>query len=88
MVSMQPSIKQYMTLTGRFEPKALQNWMAHRALILDIDVQFISTSGTSIELEAKGHPILVEAFELACSLGPCDALINNINARSSDNIGP
>lgn len=50
----------------------------HRATILDLDVTIKTANSSLIELSASGHPILVEALEIACSLGPLESTVESI----------
>ena len=75
---MQEQIKQQIKMSGNFDEVLLKNWIIHRATILDVDIEIQTASSSSIELFASGHPILVEALEIACSLGPMEASIEKI----------
>ena len=75
---MQTQIKQQIKMSGNFDEALLQNWIIHRATLLDVAIEIQNASSSSIELLASGHPILVEALEIACSLGPLEASIEKI----------
>ena len=58
-----------MKMVGQFQEDSFRNWVMHRAKILDLDVKITTANSSLVELSASGHPILVEALEIACSLG-------------------
>jgi hypothetical protein len=75
---MQEMITQNIKMIGEFETSSFQNWIRHRADILNVDVEINSASSCVMELSASGHPILVEALEIACSLGPMESTVDSI----------
>ncbi|MFS8110240.1 hypothetical protein QD460_00795 [Rhizobium jaguaris] len=50
----------------------------HRAHRLDLDIEMEACDATSATLAVKGQNDLVDAFEMACSLGPYDCIILDI----------
>ncbi|MQB44711.1 hypothetical protein DXT94_22545 [Rhizobium sp. ICMP 5592] len=50
----------------------------HRAQRLDLDIEMESCDAMSATLAVKGQEDLVDAFEMACSLGPYDCIIRDI----------
>lgn len=75
---MQEMITQNIKMIGEFEKSSFQNWILHRADILNVVVEIKSASSRVMELSASGHPILVEALEIACSLGPMESTVDSI----------
>lgn len=75
---MQHVITQNIKLLGHFQEESFQNWVMHRAKILDLDVIIKTANSSQVELSASGHPILVEALEIACSLGPLESTVESI----------
>ena len=65
-------------ITGLFEEAIFQDWILHRAKVLGLDVQIRLSSLTEIQCLVSGNPILVEALEIACSLGPINSTVENI----------
>jgi len=80
---MQDVISHNFQMTGSFDEVVLQQWISHRALVLDVDIQFLHSEPKLIKFEAKGHPILLEALEVACSLGPSSAIVDTISLNPS-----
>jgi acylphosphatase len=62
---------------GRFQPESFCEFVWHRAkrLALRADVRLVST--TRMEVSVAGAEELIDAFELACSLGPIDCLVRD-----------
>lgn len=60
---------------GRFVVPSFVEFADRRAARLDID--FVATSATSerVAVEISGQPDLIDAFEMACSLGPLDCMV-------------
>ena len=63
---------------GRFEPGSFVEFVHHRARRLALRAGIGSTSQDRIEVSVSGEVDLIDAFELACSLGPTDCLVLDI----------
>jgi hypothetical protein len=63
---------------GRFEPGSFVEFVHHRARRLALRAGIGSTSQDRIEVSVSGEVDLIDAFELACSLGPIDCLVLDI----------
>jgi hypothetical protein len=60
---------------GRFEPLSFAEFVHHRAHRLALKAG-IETLGTDrVEVSVVGEAALVDAFEMACSLGPINCLV-------------
>ncbi len=72
------SITLKLGIYGSFPDNTMVDWVVHRARLLDLSgwIEFQNT--TRIELLASGDRVLVEALEVACSLGPVDAHVHSI----------
>jgi hypothetical protein len=60
---------------GRFEPGSFAEFVHHRARRLALSVGIGTIGPNRIEVFVSGDPALVDAFEMACSLGPIDCLV-------------
>ena len=69
--------------TGAFHPESFIAFVSHRARRLDIAVTLLGCSPTRITVGVRGQPDLLDAFEMACSLGPADALVHDVIVQSS-----
>lgn len=56
----------------------------HRARRLDIDLDVGACDATSATLTVTGHEVLVDMFEMACSLGPRDCIVLDIRRSEAD----
>jgi len=74
---------------GRFRIDSFLEFVQHRAERLALRAGIGTVTSDRIEVSVAGDEELVDAFELACSLGPIDCLvldhrrIRNIESRVS-----
>jgi hypothetical protein len=61
--------------TGRFQPESFVEFVHHRAWRLALRAVVGAIGRDRIEVSVSGEADLVDAFELACSLGPIDCLV-------------
>ncbi|MCR5856203.1 hypothetical protein [Mesorhizobium sp. J428] len=64
-----------MSFTGRFVPPSFLEFIDRRAARLDLDVSVTSADTGRVAVEISGQPDLIDAFEMACSLGPLDCIV-------------
>ena len=67
-------------ILGRFDRPAYLDFVADRAAWLDIR-GWVAESDDGVTLVAAGPESLVGALEMACTLGPGDALVDSIIGR-------
>lgn len=60
---------------GRFEPESFAEFVHHRARRLALSAGIGAFGPDRIEVSVSGEADLVDAFEMACSLGPIDCLV-------------
>lgn len=60
---------------GRFRPESFIEFVHHRAERLALRAGAKRVSDERIEIAVSGEADLVDAFELACTLGPIDCLV-------------
>jgi acylphosphatase len=60
---------------GRFRPESFREFVRHRAERLSLRAGLRAVSTGRIEVSVAGAEELIDAFELACSLGPIDCLV-------------
>lgn len=73
-------VKLRYTIEGRIEPMSYLAFVADRAGWLAIDGWARMREDGTVELVAAGPEALVGALEMACTLGPLDALVERIEA--------
>lgn len=63
---------------GRFVPGSFAEFMRHRAARLSVEAAPRRLEEARIEVEVAGEADLVDMFEMACSLGPIDCLVLDV----------
>jgi hypothetical protein len=64
-----------LTFAGRFVAPSFAAFVARRAVRLDLRVAVRSAGAELFAVDVEGQPDLIDAFEMACSLGPLDCLV-------------
>lgn len=67
-----------LSLEGRFSAGTFPEWICHRAGLLDLSGWVKVQGPHQIDILIQGNETLVDAMELACSLGPSDILVDQI----------
>jgi len=67
-----------MVFRGAFIPESFGEFMRHRALRLSVEARPRRLEAGRIEVEVEGEADLVDMFEMACSLGPIDCLVLDV----------
>lgn len=63
---------------GRFDPLSFKAFAIHRAARLGLGLTLGCCGSETCEASVKGQGALVDAFEMAMSLGPVDCLVRQI----------
>lgn len=71
------------TLEGDVLAGDFPDWICHRARLLDLS-GWVTTAEGAIRIVVAGPEPLIDAMELACSLGPRDVLVSRIERRECD----
>jgi hypothetical protein len=69
--------------SGALEPESFRAFAEHRAARLDLGLHVGPLSTALAELAVSGPEPLVDAFEMACSLGPTNCLILDVTRSSA-----
>ncbi|TAI66292.1 hypothetical protein [Bradyrhizobium sp. Leo170] len=64
--------------SGQFRVESFVEFVNHRARRLQLDAVVETATPDCIEVAVSGQPALVDAFEMACSLGPIDCLVRDV----------
>ena len=67
------------TFRGRIACDSFVEFARHRARRLSLTIEFGACDETSATVSITGQEALVDAFEMACSLGPYDCLVLDID---------
>lgn len=73
-----------MVFHGVFAPESFAEFMRHRAARLSIAARPRRLEDARIEVEVEGDADLVDMFEMACSLGPLDCLVLDVERVGSE----
>ena len=68
-------------ITGSFDDIAFRDWIMHRSAVLGLDISSLIHGQNSIIFSASGHSVLLDAMEIACSLGPSEAMVEQIHTN-------
>lgn len=68
-------------LTGRVLAPGFADWICHRARLLDLSGWVRATPDGALCIVVVGPQPLIDAMEMACSLGPTNVLVEGIEAR-------
>ena len=60
---------------GRFRPESFLEFVHHRAERLALSTRLETVRRDRIEVFVTGEEDLIDAFEIACTLGPIDCLV-------------
>ena len=64
--------------TGQFNTETFAEFARHRAARLSLEADLFDLRPDRMRVTVSGQPDLVDAFEMACSLGPIDCLVADI----------
>lgn len=64
--------------SGRLRTDSFIEFARHRAARLGLEIDVAQMSNEAITLNVSGAAELVDAFEMACSLGPYDCLVLDV----------
>ena len=68
-------------LGGVFNPEKFADWICHRARLLDLAGSVHALGNTQICILVQGPQPIIDAMEMACSLGPMDANVQRIEVH-------
>lgn len=67
-----------LVLRGDVTAAGFPDWICHRARLLDLSGWVSAAGDDGIRIVVSGPEALVDAMEMACSLGPRDVLVTRI----------
>lgn len=68
--------------TGRFVTDSFAAFLAHRAGRLALEQRIEAIGTDRVVVVVAGHADLVDAYEMAASLGPIDCLVHDVGRRA------
>lgn len=66
-----------LVFTGQFQPNSFIDFIRHRAARLALYAGAELVCDDRIEVSVSGEADLIDAFEVACTLGPIDCLVRD-----------
>jgi len=70
-----------MRFVGALDPVAFARFAARRAALLQVEALWGPAESRAFECEVAGAPEMVDAFEMACWLGPPGAMIASVERQ-------
>lgn len=70
--------------SGKMHSEVFVAFARDRASRLDLELEVGPVSDRAIVLAVRGEPDLIDAFEMACSLGPSDSLVLHVERSVSE----
>jgi hypothetical protein len=70
--------------TGHLRPDSFRAFAAHRAARLSLDCTVLRQDRRQATFRLRGPEVLVDAFEMAMSLGPADCLVLAVRREPGD----
>jgi hypothetical protein len=71
------------TFRGQMVCESFTEFALHRARRLDLEINIGACDSACATLSVRGQEDLVDAFEMACSLGPYDCIILDIERNAA-----
>ena len=75
-----------LTLTGQLAAESAIPWFLHRGRLLDLTGWISRVDAHTITMVLWGHPDLLDAMEVASSLGPVNVLVEDL-VRDHHDVG-
>jgi len=72
------------TFSGRLEVQSFAEFAQHRARRLALGLDLLSQGPGAATMRVTGQPDLVDAFEMALSLGPADCLVLEVERSGGE----
>lgn len=83
-MSTRDTLTRRVRIDGHFAEARFLDWIEARAIRLSISGEARVHGNTCIELQLTGERVLLDAMEVACSLGPADARVDGVAVLSED----
>ncbi|MEM6636775.1 MAG: acylphosphatase [Pseudomonadota bacterium] len=72
-------------ISGDLASRSAEHWICHRACLLSLEGWVRRENDNLITVVLKGPEPLIDAMEVACSLGPGDVLVDAISRQEHHN---
>lgn len=78
VMAVSPSGHTRLTFKGRLQVESFTAFAHHRAGRLGLRIDIVRADDRAITVDVAGLADMVDAFEMACSLGPYDCLVLDV----------
>lgn len=68
---------------GQLQRASMEGFARHRAARLDLSLEVLTSDSGCLRLALTGQPDLIDAFEMALSLGPRDCLVLEVRRETN-----
>ena len=68
--------------SGSLDTERFIAFVEHRARRLDLAVRLGRIGAEAVSVTLEGEPDLIDAFEMACSLGPATCIVRDVERRA------
>ena len=85
---MRDDVTLQLSIRGQFQSGEFPDWICHRAGVLNLSGWVNAHDNGLIEVMVHGDEILVDAFELACSIGPYSVMVDNVESKPVVGVRP
>ena len=79
-----PFVTEHMALGGQVGSAVFPVWIARHAGRLGLRMRFLGQSAALVEMVVTGPPELLDALALACSLGPQEVWVDQVDRRRAN----
>ena len=69
--------------SGDIRQESFRQFAQHRAERLALGIDFGAASERAFGVTVAGDEVLIDMFEMACSLGPYDCIIHDVTRRDT-----
>ena len=73
--------------SGSLDPERFVAFAEHRARRLDLAARLDAVGSEMVAVTVEGEADLIDAFEMACSLGPVTCIVRDVSRRASTSSG-
>jgi hypothetical protein len=81
-------VTEHVTLCGQVGDQGFALWIGRHAGKLGLGLQFLRQTAARVEMIVSGPPDLLDAMALACSLGPQEVWVDQVDRyRTNDPLG-
>ena len=77
-------VTEHFAICGQVGAAVFPWWITRHAARLGLGLRFVAHSGTRLDMIVSGPPDLLDAMALACSLGPQEVWVDQVDRRRAN----